>query len=277
MKPVHAGQAAGSAAEPQPWSSALTSTDEEHIYIRGLALDEAIGRETFAGMVLRLWTGMAPSARDARLMDACLVAAIDHGPLSPSALVARTVTSTGAPAMTALAAGVATFGPLHGAVVTAAMRLLAEQGDDLEPPDWAHRLFERERAAGRRIPGVGHRWHRVDLRAERLLGMVVEHGDHGVYIARIRALADVVGEHARHPVAVNVDGALAAALSSLGVDPRYGDFVFATSRSAGLAAHIVEESVRQRPMRFIDPTAVTYDGPPPVSSPGEVRPHDGEV
>ena len=52
--------------------------------------------------------------------------------------------------MTSLAAGVATFGPLHGAVVTAAMRLLAEPGDDLEPIRLgasAVRARERRRAA----------------------------------------------------------------------------------------------------------------------------------
>jgi citrate synthase len=190
--------------------------------------------------------------------------------------VARTVTSTGAPPMTSLAAGVATFGPLHGAVVTAAMRLIAEPGEDLDLGEWARRLYERERAAGRRIPGVGHRWHSLDRRAERLLDLVADHGDRGRYIGRVRALADVVGAHAGHSVAVNVDGALAAALSSLGVDPAYGDFVFAISRSAGLAAHIVEESVRERPMRFIDPTAVTYDGPPPGASPAGVPPRDGD-
>ena len=55
--------------------------------MRGVALDEAIGRETFPAMLLRVWRGEAASDDEADLMGACLVAAIDHGPLAPSALV----------------------------------------------------------------------------------------------------------------------------------------------------------------------------------------------
>ncbi len=53
---------------------------------------------------------------------------------------------------------------------------------------------------------------------------------------------------------MNIDGALAVALTALRLDPEYGDFLFAIARSFGLAAHIVEERARERPMRMIDPT-----------------------
>ena len=68
--------------------------------------------------------------------------------------------------------------------------------------------------------------------------------------------------HVGHPVAVNIDGALAVSLTALRIDPEYGDFMFAIARSFGLAAHIVEERDRERPMRLIDPTAAFYDGVP---------------
>jgi citrate synthase len=60
---------------------------------------------------------------------------------------------------------------------------------------------------------------------------------------------------------VNIDGALAVALSSLRLEPAYGDVFFALARGFGLAAHYVEEETRGRPMRTIDPTAARYDGP----------------
>ena len=72
--------------------------------------------------------------------------------------------------MPSLAAGILAFGALHGAVVTVAMELLAELGPDEDPAAWAERVVDRERAAGRRIPGVGHRWHQRDRRAERSAG-----------------------------------------------------------------------------------------------------------
>jgi citrate synthase len=127
--------------------------------------------------------------------------------------------------------------------------------------DWADEVFTVERAAGRRLPGIGHRWHEQDLRAERLLDVAATLSD-GRHAAAVRALAARVARHVGHPVAVNIDGALAVALTALRLDPEYGDFLFAIARSFGLAAHIVEERARERPMRLIDPTAALYDGVP---------------
>jgi citrate synthase len=78
--------------------------------------------------------------------------------------------------------------------------------------------------------------------------------------AAVRALATRVSQHSENPVPVNVDGALAVALTTLRLDPAYGDFLFAIARGFGLAAHYVEEQARERPMRTIDPTAAQYDG-----------------
>jgi citrate synthase len=262
---AHEGLGAGNAARPTSWSTAITATTDTQVFVRGLALDEAIGRESFPAMVLRLWRGDSPSASEADLLGACMVAAIDHGPLSPSALVTRTISSTRATPMSSLAGGILAFGELHGAVVTRAMRIIqtAPAAGDLDA--WADSVFQAERASGRRLPGVGHRWHERDLRAERLLSLADDHGG-GRHHAAVRALAARVADHVRHPVAVNIDGALAVAMTSLNLDPEYGDFLFAIARSFGLAAHAVEERTRERPMRMIDPTMALYDGAPNADS-----------
>ncbi len=215
----------------------------------------------FPAMVLRLWRGDEATDAEAALMGACMVAAIDHGPLAPSTLVARTVASTRAGRMSALAGGILSFGDLHGAVVTRAMEIVATVPAEGDLERWADEVFETERAAGRRLPGIGHRWHAHDLRAERLLDVATEQGGRR-HAAAVRVLAARVGTHVGRPVAVNIDGALAVALTALRIDPEYGDFLFAIARSFGLAAHIVEERARERPMRMIDPTAALYDGIP---------------
>ena len=56
------------------------------------------------------------------------------------------------------------------------MELLAELGPNEDPEVWAARIFDRERTAGRRVPGVGHRWHKTDRRAERLLDLAATVG-----------------------------------------------------------------------------------------------------
>lgn len=258
---AHEGAGAGQGARARAWSSAITATTDRQVFVRGLALDEAIGVESFPAMLLRLWRGDAATEAEAALMGACLVAAIDHGPLAPSALVARTIASTRATRMSALAGGILSFGELHGAVVTRGMRILATLPADGDIDAWADRVFDEEREAGRRLPGVGHRWHAHDLRAERLIDLATEQTD-GRHAAAVRALAARVASHVGRPVAVNIDGALAVALTALRLDPEYGDFLFAIGRSFGLAAHIVEERARERPMRMIDPTAALYDGVP---------------
>jgi citrate synthase len=169
--------------------------------------------------------------------------------------------------MSALAGGILAFGELHGAVVSRAMAILAEVPAQGSLEAWAEETFAAERTAGRRLPGIGHRWHAHDLRAERLLQVAAPLSD-GRHIEAVRALAEVVGHHAGRTVAVNVDGALAVALTALRLDPEYGDFAFAVARSFGLAAHIVEERTRERPMRMIDPTVAAYDGIG-VPEPGE--------
>jgi citrate synthase len=234
MTKVHEGPAAGRAARAATWSTSITATTDRHVYVRGVALDEAIGRESFPAMLLRLWRADSPSESEADLMGACLVAAIDHGPLAPSALVARTIAS---------------------------MRILTTVPAEGDLEAWADATFTAERDAGRRLPGIGHRWHTDDLRAERLLEVAAALSD-GRHPAAVRALAARVGRHVGHPVAVNIDGALAVALTALRLDPEYGDFLFAIARSFGLAAHVVEERARERPMRLIDPTAALYDGVP---------------
>jgi citrate synthase len=258
---VHTGTPSGSAHRAAPWATALTATTDDRVFVRGRALDEAIGSESLAAMVLRLWRGDDVNGDEAELFDACLVASIDHGPLSPSALVTRTIASTRAAPMSGLAGGILAFGELHGAVVSRAMRILATAPAEGSLEPWAAGVFEAERAGGRRLPGIGHRWHHRDLRAESLLSVAARCSD-GRHEEAVRALASRVSQHTGSAVPVNIDGALAVALTALRLDPTYGDFLFAISRSFGLAAHFVEEQSRERPMRTIDPTAAQYDGVP---------------
>ena len=265
---AHRGSPAGRAHEAVSWASAITVTTDDRFFVRGVPLDEAIGRDAFPLMLLRLWRGDEPGDDEAALLGACLVASIDHGPLSPSALVTRTIASTHAAPMSGLAGGILSFGELHGAVVTRAMRILATVPDDGDLDEWALVVFDAERTGGRRLPGIGHRWHHADRRAERLLELARPRTN-GRPEEALRALAACVSRHSGKPVPVNIDGALAVALTALRLDPAYGDFLFAIARSFGLAAHYVEEQARERPMRTIDPTAAEYDG---ISIPG----FDGE-
>ncbi len=63
------------------------------------------------------------------------------------------------------------------------------------------------------------------------------------------------------PLPVNIDGAIAALMTDMGVDWRLGKGFFILSRTAGLVAHAYEEGVREKPMRSFGHSLPEYDGP----------------
>jgi len=256
-----AGQAGGRAIDPAPWTSGITDYDRQRVYLRGEPVDELIGQVGFAATILHLWTGLRPSPEEASVLEACLVAGVDHGPITPSALVARTASSVRQDPVASVAAGLLTVTALHGGAVTTCMEMLVEDDEVADPQAWARATAERLREGGGRVPGIGHRVHDDDLRATRLMDHARQTLGRSGRIERMLALATVVSERAGRPIPVNIDGATGAALAELGLDAVYGNLAFVVSRVVGLAAHVVEERTRERPMRMIDPTQVGYDGP----------------
>jgi citrate synthase len=120
--------------------------------------------------------------------------------------------------------------------------------------------------AGRKLPGFGHRIHRVDPRAGRLLQMAHELELDGEHVQMVRTMERVLASRrspADAPLPLNVDGALAAVCGDMGFEPELGNAIFMIARIPGLIAHANEERSRQAPMRQIDPKDGVYDGPQP--------------
>src|SRR6266705_2246721 len=78
-----------------------------------------------------------------------------------------------------------------------------------------------------------------------------------------RALEIVIARRIK-PIPLNIDGALAAILTDLGLPAMVGKLIFIVGRVAGLSAEVLEEYVREKPMRIKIP--VQYDGVPPVKN-----------
>ena len=79
----------------------------------------------------------------------------------------------------------------------------------------------------------------------------------------VRAIEKVLGASSK-PIPVNVDGVIAGVLFDLGYPALAAKLIFIIGRTAGLAAHVIEEYTRERAMRNRIP--VTYDGPGPSRS-----------
>ena len=112
------------------WHTALTSIAPNAIAVRGYALDEMMGRLSFAEAVYLLLMGELPTPSIGRMLNAILVSSIDHGVTPPSTLAARIVATSGAPLKDCAAAGILALGPHHGGDIESCMRFL-DQGHRL--------------------------------------------------------------------------------------------------------------------------------------------------
>ncbi len=248
------------------WKTAITSIAPNEIRVRGLRLDEMMGRLSFGEAVYLILRGELPGEAVGRLVEAMLVASIDHGVTPPSTLAVRNAATTGAPLNACLAAGALAVNRHHGGAVEDCMHLLARGAARVVAGEAvaavAAALVAEEQAAGRRLPGWGHRIHTDDPRAARLLALAREAGAAGAHVALAEAIVAVLAEGGKR-LPLNVDGAIAAVLADLGFAPELANGFFILARTAGWMAHVAEEVARERPMRRIDQSAAVYDGPPP--------------
>ncbi len=249
------------------WETKLSYTTENGIQIRGYDLTQLIGTVPFPSVLYLLFTGELPTPVVAKLMDALMVASIDHGPGAPSVLAARTAASGGAPLGAAAAAGLLTLGKYHGAAVQDAMEAilrvdeLSQETQDVARA--ADTVVAEWRKAGRRLSGFGHRQHKhQDPRPIRLFELARAANVRGNYLQAAQAIESALKQSTGKELPVNIDGAIAAILCEIGFPVTLANAVFMIARMSGILAHAHEEITQMPPMRRIDPVDHGYAGPP---------------
>jgi citrate synthase len=264
----------GSHQHGGPWRTSLTHVEPNRILVRGYALDEVMGRVSYGEAVYLLLVGELPPPAIGKLMEALLVALIDHGTTPPSTLAARSVATAGAPLRACVAAGVLGFGTYHGGDIEGCMRLLergvAEVHGGRRYEEVATQVVADYLGRHEPVPGFGHRIHTHDPRVARLFQMALELELDGDHSKMVRALERALNatRHAETRIPINVDGAIAAVCGDIGLAPALGHAMFIISRVPGLIAQSLEEVQRERPMRQIDSSAAVYDGPKERRLPG---------
>jgi len=260
----------------ETWATELTLISPNRILVRGYRLDDLMGRINFGEGLYLLLTGELPTPSIGRLMDAMLVSFIDHGVTPPSTLAARNAATTGSSIRGAVAAGVLGFGRYHGGDALACRSLLEDgltlvrEGQTMAS---AARILVEKLVTSGDIPppGFGHRYHTIDPRATRLLQIAHELEVDQDYAHLLRAIEHALTEHEalrERSLPINVDGAIAAICGDMGLPSEVADALLIISRVPGLAAHALEEQRRESPMRVINPTTHTYDGPAERPLPG---------
>lgn len=250
-----------------PWKTALSDADAATIRIRGYDLTSLMLGASFADVLFLLHTGRLPTEGEGKIVNAILIAAVDHGPGSPSAAAARLVASGNRQAPeAALAAGVLAMGDVHAGAGAACLELIASgvsraQQQAIPLLQAARELVYSSIETKLRLPGLGHRVHTtIDPRTAILFDLAAQYGIAGDGVKFMRGLEQSASELIK-PLPINIDGALAAVMYDMGCTALFAKFIFILGRSGGLSAQVMEEYTRERPMRIKVPVEYDGDGP----------------
>ncbi len=239
----------------EKWKTRISKHKDGKFYVRGVSLEELIQKHTFTEVIFLLLKGNLPNEKEAKMLDAILVATAEHGVQAPSTFVTRAAASTGNPINSALAAGILTVGEWHGGAVEKAAEMF--QSEKSAEEIVADAIKNKEKLAG-----YGHKVYKdEDPRTAAIFAKAKELGLPQKYIDKALAIQHEFEKQSGKKLPVNIDGAIAAVISELGFDWRLGRAVFALGRLPGMIAHAHEEIVNEKPYRRLEEDDVEYVGP----------------
>jgi citrate synthase len=207
---------------------------------KGLSLPDPDPSLSHAGNFVWMLTGEKPSETATKTLDVALILHADHE-LNASTFAARVIAATLSDVHSAITGAIGALkGPLHGGANEAVMRLLYKidsLGED--PIEYVTAMLARKE----KISGFGHRVYKTeDPRATHLRKMSEDLGNSKgdpkwynmsreieLYIKREKKLN------------ANVDFYSASTYTTLGIDIDLFTPIFAVSRIAGWAAHVIEQ------------------------------------
>ncbi|OGE08879.1 hypothetical protein A3A60_00815 [Candidatus Curtissbacteria bacterium RIFCSPLOWO2_01_FULL_42_26] len=242
---------------PKAYRTSITTHQDGRIYVYGHDLLKLAGERSFTAAIYLILKGEMPDKNSEKMLDAMLTVAIDHGVEPSSVVAARNVYSAGSPVQAAVAAGVLAFGEYHGGAIEGAMEILKKYHSL-----GVSQLVDDFNKSGARVLGFGHRFYTIDPRTQRLLEIAKELGFYGKYIKFALEVEEKLSAGGKK-LPLNIDGIFAALLCEMGFNPKYGKGFFIIARTPGIVAHVVEEALREKPVRRLAESDVEYDGPRP--------------
>ncbi|WP_420005983.1 citryl-CoA lyase [Arenibacterium sp. LLYu02] len=255
------------------WRTSVIDMRPGVIRFRGIPIEDLTGNVSFPAMIWLMVAGRLPNDDEAALLEAALVAAVDHGPQAPSIAAARMAVTCGLPLNNAMASAVNMLGDVHGGAGQQTLELYYDidqrvtDGADLQSAT-AAAIAQWQATRTKFVPGFGHRFHKDgDPRAPRLLALVRQVAGKGNISGRFADIGRAVEAHLSQgrprPVPMNIDGATAVIFAELGCEPPLARGLFCLSRSVGILAHAWEQTQQGGrnkgpiPPRFL----YTYEGP----------------
>ena len=203
---------------------------------------------THAANFLWMLNGVKPSETATRTLDIALVLHADHE-LNASTFAARVIAATLSDIHSAMTGALGALkGPLHGGANEAGMRLLYSiDKAGADPVEYVKGMLN----ARQKISGFGHRVYKTeDPRATHLRKMSEQLGkDSGQskWYEMSRAIELYI--NAEKKLNANVDFYSASTYATLGIDIDLYTPIFAVSRVAGWAAHVIDQLDNNRLIR----------------------------
>ena len=257
------------------WETAISDVRPGHIVLRGEPIERLIETASYASVVGLLVGDLRLSTGQAKLLEAALIAGVDHGVRAPSIAAARMAATCGIPLNCAVATGMNLLGDDHGGAGEQCMELLYEAtaaaGSAASLDAAAKRIIAARLGAGEKVPGFGHQLHKEkDPRRGpmlRLINAAVAAGDvSGSFVRAALALETALASAKGPGLGMNVDGVTAIVYCELGLPAAAAKGLFCLSRGVGIVAHALEEM--QSGARIKGPLPpgddVKYTGPPEI-------------
>jgi len=202
------------------------------------------------------------------MLEAAIVASVDHGVTPPSAQATVISASVRGAYEVAVASGIMAITDVHGGAGAKAAEFFAEcvlrsdgARDDNALLEAMESVIADRMRGGGRVEGLGHRLHTEDPRRNALWQLAEQTGVAGPCTAATRLVGEAFATVRGMSLPVNVDGVIGAIVADMGLDPRVAKALFIFGRVAGLSAHYFEEITTQMPMRRIDFARAVYRGP----------------
>ncbi len=251
-----------------------------------------LGDEQYTGddkapeeVFFRAMTNRVPTEGEAALVRAIYVACVDHTPATPSSLAGLVSYSGGNSLKTALAAAITAMGDVHAGAGEGAAKVMQDtvcafnksfkakgqyevDGQSIASiSDLARYLVGKftGKFGGpkRKIPGYGHRYYGFygkDPRAATVFEIAKEQGVAGQYIELAATMEQILCDEKSPMLCMNVDGAIGAIISEMGIDWHAGKATFIIPRTVGILGELLEQQAGSF-FRLANESTV-YKGPP---------------
>jgi len=233
-----------------------TISDErgEELEYCGMPISTIIGQDYgIGGVIGLLWFKRKLPGWATRFIEMVLEITADHGPAVSGAHNAIVAARAAKDLVSALTSGLLTIGPRFGGAINDAAMLFAKYCDEGKEPE---SLVLEMKAAGRNIPGIGHRIKSVtnpDKRVEILNGYAKAHFPTTGYLDFALAVEKITTSK-RGNLILNVDGCVGTLccdmLRGIGFNAvEVREFVelealnalFVIGRSIGIVGHILDQ------------------------------------